>query len=239
MKAVKLHITRYISGKPLRLNSALVSLQDGFPIHFLYLKDIIDSRSKIGLRFVLSLLTYTRAIVPTKKEMNQIKVDYSSISNPYKGKKYTIPLPFIKDFVRKNRLSFTPLWDEDLHFISNKSSPQGKATLFGPFALFQMIHFYPGMIAKFNDLLGEMKFDRMIGNYCNIMLRDHRSFNSGNSLNGIGKVSVVHDPELKERPIAMLDYYSQLLLKPIHDELLKKLKNFKTDRTFTQDPSHQ
>jgi len=96
------------------------------------------------------------------------------------------------------------------------------------------------MLAKFNELLGEVKFDRMIGNYANIMLRDHRSFHSnGIGTNGIGKVSIVHDPELKERPIAMLDYYSQLLLKPIHDELLKKLKKFKTDRTFTQDPFHK
>lgn len=240
MKAVKLHITRYISGQPLKVNSSLVSLTNGFPTHFLYLKELIDSKSKFNLRFVLSILTYTRAIIPTKEEMAKVKVDWSSISNPYKGKKYTIPLPFIKGFVYKHMLNINPVWDEDLHFISNKSSPQGKATLFGPYALFQMAHFFPNMLAKFNELLGENKFDRMIGNYVNIMLRDHRSFHSnGIGTNGIGKVSIVHDPELKERPIAMLDYYSQLLLKPIHDELLKKLKKFKTDRTFTQDPFHK
>jgi len=239
MKAVKLHITRYISGKPLMVNSALVSLQDGFPTRFLYLKELIDSGGLINKRFVLSLLTYTRSIIPTKEESSKIKVDWSSISNPYKGKKYTIPLPFIKKFVYKYMLNFKPVWDEDLHFISNKSSPQGKSTLFGPFGLFQMIHFYPKMLEYFLNLIGEMKFDRMIGNFCNIMLRDHRAFKSGNSLNGIGKIAIVHDPELKERPIAMLDYYSQLLLKPIHDELLKKLKKFPSDRTFTQDPFHK
>lgn len=239
MKAVKLHITRYISGKPLMVNNSLVSLKEGFPTKFLYLKELIDSGSYINKRFVLSLLSYTRSIVPTKEESTKVKVDWSSISNPYKGKKYTIPLPFIKDFVRKYMLNFKPVWDEDLHYLSNKSSPQGKSTLFGPFGLFQMIHFYPSMLEKFNKLLGENKFDKMIGNFCNIMLRDHRSFKSGNSLNGIGKISIVHDPELKERPIAMLDYYSQLLLKPIHDELLKKLKKFPSDRTFTQNPFHK
>jgi hypothetical protein len=34
----------------------------------------------------------------------------------------------------------------------------------------------------------------------------------------------------------MLDYPSQFLLRPIHDILLSKLKNFSQDRTFTQDP---
>jgi hypothetical protein len=236
MKAVKLHITRYLSGKPMMTNSSLVALHEGFPTKFFFLKSLIDSKSKMKIRLVLSLLTYTRSIKPTKKESLLVKADFSSISNPYKGKKYTIPLPFIKEFVKNYRLSFNPVWDEDLHYISNKSSPQGKSTMTGPFAIFQMTHFYPQMIEIFSLLLGEQKFAKMIGNYANIMLRDHRSFFTGNSLNGIGKISVVHDPELKERAIAMIDYYSQILLKPIHDEMLKKLKNFTQDRTFTQDP---
>jgi hypothetical protein len=239
MKAVKLHITRYISGRPLRVNSSLVALQDGFPIKFLFLKELIDSKSKIKLRYVLTLLTYTRSIIPTKKELAGIKADFSSISDAYKGKKYTIPLPFIREFVKNYRLNLNITWDEELHYISNKSSPQGKSTMTGPFAIFQMVHFYPKMIEYFSRILGERIFAKMIGNYANIMLRDHRSFFVGNSLNGIGKLAIVHDPELKERVIAMVDYYSQLILKPIHDELLKKLRNFSQDRTFTQDPFNE
>lgn len=37
----------------------------------------------------------------------------------------------------------------------------------------------------------------------------------------------------------MVDYYSQWLLRPIHDCLLKLLTHFPCDRTFTQDPFHQ
>jgi hypothetical protein len=36
----------------------------------------------------------------------------------------------------------------------------------------------------------------------------------------------------------MLDYTSQFVLKPIHENILNKLKNFPCDRTFTQDPKH-
>jgi len=75
MKAVKLHITRYISGKPLMVNNSLVSLKEGFPTKFLYLKELIDSGSYINKRFVLSLLSYTRSIVPTKEESTKVKVD--------------------------------------------------------------------------------------------------------------------------------------------------------------------
>jgi hypothetical protein len=40
------------------------------------------------------------------------------------------------------------------------------------------------------------------------------------------------------RIIAMVDYFSQLLLRPIHNELLLNLKKLDCDRTFTQNPYH-
>lgn len=62
---------------------------------------------------------------------------------------------------------------------------------------------------------------------------------SGGSENSeLGKLAIVKDPELKLRVIAMLDYYSQFLLRPIHDKLMGKLINFPCDRTYTQDPTH-
>ena len=54
----------------------------------------------------------------------------------------------------------------------------------------------------------------------------------------LGKLAIVRDPELKFRIIAMLDYNSQIILKPIHSILLKLLSTLPCDRTFTQDPYH-
>jgi hypothetical protein len=65
------------------------------------------------------------------------------------------------------------------------------------------------------------------------MLKDKLNYNVKL---GLGKLAIVKDPENKRRVIAMLDYTSQYILKPIHDNLLNKLKNFEQDRTFTQDP---
>lgn len=39
----------------------------------------------------------------------------------------------------------------------------------------------------------------------------------------LGRLAIVHDPEGKERVIAMLDYFSQFLLKPFHESLLNNL----------------
>jgi hypothetical protein len=51
-----------------------------------------------------------------------------------------------------------------------------------------------------------------------------------------GKLSIVKDPELKMRVIAMVDYQTQFTLRPIHEGLLKLLRKLPCDRTFSQDP---
>lgn len=53
-----------------------------------------------------------------------------------------------------------------------------------------------------------------------------------------GRLSVIKDPECKMRVIAIIDYYSQFTLKPIHDQLLNLLRRIPMDRTYTQDPHH-
>ena len=52
----------------------------------------------------------------------------------------------------------------------------------------------------------------------------------------IGKLAIVRDPELKRRVIAMVDYYSQFTLRPIHEGMLSIIQHLPQDRTFTQDP---
>jgi len=242
MKAVRLHITRYISGHPLKSNSSGVSLtKDGFPKRFLYLKDYIDTKGKMGIRYVLSLTNYTRSIIPTKRELDMVEPDFSTITNPYKGKKYTIPLKFIKDFVKKYRLQefSMPNWDSDLHYLSNKKSPFGKATLTASYGLLYCVENCQWLLQKFVDILGQDQYEGLIGNFIQKVYKDHRLTYMGNPLNGIGKLSIVNDPELKLRIIAQVDYYSQLLLKPIHEKVLKKLSNLPQDRTFTQDPRNK
>lgn len=48
------------------------------------------------------------------------------------------------------------------------------------------------------------------------------------------RLSVVHAPEGKERVIAIFDYWSQTVLKPLHDSTMSFLKTIKSDMTFNQ-----
>jgi len=233
MKAVKLSITRYMSGKPLSINTSLVSITEGFPTKFLYLKPLTSSND--GKRLLLSLLSYTRALKASKKD--EPKPNYQSITDPYKGKEYTIPNwyidKFILDFKLKSKL---PDYDNDCHYISNKSSPFGNATLSGLYGLFYMVQMTPKIIETLLRFLPSK--DYLLKDVIQHVLEDNRSFKYIKTPKAPGKLSIVKDPELKMRVIAMVDYYSQWILKPIHKILLNLLNNFPCDRTFTQDPFH-
>jgi len=50
----------------------------------------------------------------------------------------------------------------------------------------------------------------------------------------IRKLSVINDPEGKARIIAILDYWSQTALKPLHEKLFSMLGKIKADCTFNQ-----
>jgi len=127
MKTVRNHITRYIAGKPAYKNDKFVSLTDGFPTKFLFLKDLIDEGN---VQIVLTLLTYTRSIKFTEKEISKIKINLNSINDKYKGKNYTIPKIYIKEFVDNFNLRCDPIvYDDKIHYVSTKSSPNGEATL--------------------------------------------------------------------------------------------------------------
>jgi hypothetical protein len=127
MKCVKLHITRYICGKPLKSNSSNVSLdKDYFPTRFVFLKKL----SKTNPDLVLTLLSYTRSLVPNKNETKARKVSTSTITDPYKGKEYTIPKSFIESFIAKFDLSLSkPVYSNLDHYLSLKGSPNGKASV--------------------------------------------------------------------------------------------------------------
>lgn len=48
------------------------------------------------------------------------------------------------------------------------------------------------------------------------------------------KLARVDDKEMKTRVIAILDYFSQSVLKPLHEYLFKVLRKIPQDRTFSQ-----
>lgn len=239
MKTMRLHVTRYICKNPLKTNKDGVSLtKDYFPKRILYLKKLIDSNDVNNIRGVLSLLYYTRSVKPTQKEESKLKPDFSTITSNNKAKKeYTIPHNFIRYFVEKHKLKSTlPSYGQNLHYISSKASPYGVSTLNSTYEIFSLSNVHHSRLNLFLDLVGEKVYNLIFGDLIRGTWEDNRLFSYKCEPGSTGKLSIVKDPELKLRVIAILGYHTQFLLKPIHDNLLNLLRKFQCDRTFTQDP---
>jgi len=133
MKTVRIHITQYIAGNPKLHNSERVSLKDGFPTKFLFLKALVDTRDRNNVRKVLTLLNITRGLDPLRHEEKLIKPKLSTITDKYTGVKdgsNLIPRWFIERFVKDFGLMFKrPVYTlQDSHYISLKGGPGGKSS---------------------------------------------------------------------------------------------------------------
>jgi len=230
MKASRLHITRYICGTKLKsVTNSLVSTTNSWPTKFLYLKPYLTSRN--GKRLVLTLMTLSKGISPNSKEAKTINPDFTPITDISKGRKYFIPRFFIDVMKRKYKISGVIDSPRSGNFFLNmKSSPTGVSITS---CITASLQFTTDQLMTLLVLLKEE------GAYYYWKCREFASWRPEYSLTtGVGKLSIVHDSEGKERVIAMLDYWSQWALKPIHDDLLNILRSIPMDRTFSQDPFH-
>jgi hypothetical protein len=254
LKCIRLHTTRYLCGAPILTNEIRVGLTpDGFPRRLIWTKEFFDNLrdstsllSSFKVRGALSLLTYSRSIERSKLEYkkNPPIINFGAITDPQKGRGYRIPWRFVESFVSRFNLKLeTPVYDKSLLYISTKGSPFGSSVVGGPIALVAIAKNYPSLLDSFKQIMGDLSFEDLINR--NIKL--YQEFPQllppicptlNISDDEFGKLGIVHDPELKTRVVAMLDYYSQFVLRPIHDGLLKLLRSIPCDRTFTQNPFH-
>lgn len=230
LKRVRLHCTRYICGHPLFINDMMIGIdKEGWPKVFSFLKPLVDGNLE-SLKYLFTILNFTRSWDLTEKEWSRIKPDYDSITNESKMT-HIIPSGVINKFVQEYRLkSNHPEFDKlkDV-YLSTKAGPNGPATLS---AQQDLLNFdYPMMDRLFkittND--GIDFFSKNYSEAFNKMIKPSK-------LRTLGKISFVRDPECKLRIIAISDYFSQLYLKPIHNKIMNKLHNLPCDRTYTQSP---
>lgn len=235
-KQMRLHITRFLCGQPLLINNLLIGLDnEGFPNRLLFLKPYVNSRN--GKRFILTLLMFTRIFKYGDKD--DLKFDTSSITDPNKGFKVcnlTIPYFFIKDFVKRNKLRSIDLTfsREDL-FLSNKASLNGPSTL----TAYNSVRLLSEQQLQYIKGITDLKGSRFIDEFIRVSEKDMPEKNvelNKSNCTLSGKLSLIADPELKVRVIAIFDYFSQVFLKKIHSGLMSHLRSLKQDRTFTQEP---
>jgi len=180
-------------------------------------------------KFLLTILCLSRTLKPKGKEKDKIIPDYESITKPGRVTK-TIPTGFIKEFVDRYKLHMDkPKFEEKNIYLSNKAGPNGKATKTAYSSLLAYSYYLMASIFKITDQSGIDYFQSQY-NYA-----WEKNFSSGK----LGKLSFIYDPECKLRIVAIVDYYTQLFLKPIHEMIMDKLRNLPCDRTYTQDPRNE
>lgn len=238
IKLIRLVVTRYLSGSPLQVVDALIGIEGGFPKAILFMKELIDSGRPTGIRFILTLLTVSRAI------KCETEPNFDSITMESKAKFTTIDPNFVTKFVSDFGLElFRPVWSRSLLFFTLKGGPLGNPVITAIHAL----KYYSGpMWAAMIILVGIDGAQYLKGLW--MKYRDHIKWNSVEAkikilakmgyleVPSIRRLSIVQDPELKARVVAIVDYFTQVVLQPLSEQLFNLLRSMPQDRTFTQDP---
>lgn len=238
IKLFRLLYTRSLCGQPIKASSEIIGIDsDGCPKSLHFLKELWTRRDTQSIRFMLTLLSVSRAMAVSAK-----KVDISSIIDTFTGTDMApIPNSFIEKWSKDNYVFLCPENFEagkvSFNYFSTKAGPMGLATATAWEHLQTLSENVLGAI-------GVLASDKLIIEMTNIW---HRAASVvGPNLfsppkKGVREVtnrrlSVVNDPEGKSRVIAIFDYWSQASLRGLHKDLLDLLRGLKPDRTFTQDP---
>jgi len=232
LKGMRLHVTRVMCGQPLKTNNLMIGLnkETHWPKALDFLYPLFKGGSIEELKFLHTILILSRTLVPLKKkDKEKIKPDYLSIIKPGNMTK-VIPSGFINKFVSDFNLKakLPPFSLKDI-YLSTKAGPGGPTSLTAQNSILSYSYNDIQNVWGLTDSNGVEFFSKQYGY---MWTKAHQQIKS------IGKLSFIYDPECKLRIVAIVDYYTQLFLKPIHDQLMNKLHNFSCDRTFTQNPTH-
>jgi len=225
IKAMRLHTTRYLCGQAL-LDPAHPSIglnSKGLPKKLGKLQRLLDTGNPKDVQLALTLLSITRSM-----DCPPLKPDLQLIEDPGVRVNPALLQDYI-DLIDDMGLGIeVPDWS--VSHYSTKSGPTGQAMMTSlqdayniPNDLLESIGVLGGTLLKERiELL--RKYDRKEWN-------DKYDIRPGGS---IRKLSVVPAPEGKSRIIAILDYWSQAALIPLHKEIFELLPRIKGDRTYDQ-----
>jgi hypothetical protein len=221
IKSVRLAYTRYLSGVPLLDSPGFgVSLDGGLPgpLDELF-RDMEPARVRLGM----TLLGLSR-IIPGWKSP-----DLAPIIDPPRSAKLSYYGLALSGVVTELGWKLPrPVWTE-VH-VSTKAGPNAQAMV----GAIEDAHLLSDVEISNLRILGGDELVRTI--------ELHRSLSLGAWLDSLGlkpkgmksKLSLVKDKEAKCRIVAILDYWTQSALKPLHDAEMRFLKSLRSDCTFNQ-----
>jgi len=258
IKMIRQLVISYLSEKPQKEVKQIIGINrsNGLPKSITYLHKLIESKDKDNLRFVFTLLSISRTI-PGWIDPNLETI--TKPSNP-DSKLISELESYMEVFLKQNGWKFSlPIEMNPEHMLfSSKSGPNGTATRTSLFDLVTMPETLlevlratniKELVGKYKDLLSpdRVKFYHAVQQnwpkYQKLTKEDKRispswfdQFKVNPIIGHCRKLSIVQDPEAKSRIIAIFDFWSQTYLRQIHKIHFRFLRQFSTDKTFTQDP---
>nr|QDH91301.1 MAG: RNA-dependent RNA polymerase [Mitovirus sp.] len=233
LKAVRLSYTRYLCGTPLESTPGFGiqldgrGLPTGIPII-----ELGVSRDKNSVRLLLTLLCLSRLIPGWKNP------DLTPITGPCEVK---ITEQLLSDFTSTvKELGWTltiPVWDS-CH-VSTKSGPNAQAMigsiedahLLTPAQISALRVCGGEKVISLIELIRSLRLLTWLEKFT-IKVRGKEVMLRPKGL--LGKLSLIKDKESKCRVIAILDYWTQSVLKPLHDVQFTFLKSLRPDCTHNQ-----
>jgi hypothetical protein len=230
LKRLRVVIYRYLAGDPLFV-TGLAQYRDGLPkILGPEVADGIRRGEVAIIRATLSFLQISR-IIPGWK-----KLDLSPIFLPPRKEFTSLQEEFKSFLVDSNALPRAQSWAWDYLHPTTRMGPNGPALNNATF------DFYPwwtrfgyapiSLPGKYQKLL--IYLQEMIPHFSHWPSNPKDKFKDKPILR---RLSTVDDKEAKERVIGIVDYWSQSLLKPFHESILRILGRWQTDLTSGQNIS--
>lgn len=230
VKTYRLHYTRFLCGHPLYINSNNVSVnKNGLPRALGFLGKLLTTKEPDQIRFIMTLLLISRSI-----EGGHGAPDLKPITEPSPALDWDSYRSEIREALISLKIRLDqpqPIW-KDYH-PSTKKGPNGQALMSSVNDAYALKK-YPELLQDIITLGGNPQLLSVIKLHQVIPLDDWCSKVGLKPTQDIRKLSSVLDPEAKTRIIAIFDYWSQTVLKPLHDYIMKQLRNLPCDRTYQQ-----
>jgi hypothetical protein len=202
-----------------------------FPKDLRFLKLVQSERFYPVIRLVLSTLSVFRFL------KGDGKPSFSTIEQgPSLARIPTDLLEYILPFFRSMGYRPLGLRSRKLDFkkfrMTVKAGPKGHALWTSYLDLLHM----PDSLRESIGVVGGKKLREYMSTYLDLIpsIADYLTNVLECTSMSFRRLSIIQDKEGKNREIAILDYYSQAALQPLHDYLFKLLKRIPQDSTFDQ-----
>jgi len=222
-KEVRAITIAYLAGTPRRTAKRFISINaSGLPKVLRPLMDLARSKDETDIKFLLTLLKVTKSL-RTEPRPNLLP-----ITTPPSGVVGVIPQEALQAFfdsIGIKRGSLIPHWTE--YNLSTKSSPNRKPATSAALEELRLIR------DEFPLLLADLKIlgGKTLAHYLEILCQTNLP--QGAKL--IRRLIPLSDKEGKTRLAAILDYWTQTSLLPLHNSIMSTLKRFQADMTFNQE----